>query len=208
MNADFSLALRQVMVGRACAPLGHGLVAAALGNGFGDHRLGVVHVAKKPGVGRTGQHAGGLALGLGLGQLGVGDAVHAQRALGHHLALFVELAGTVGAGPAAEFAADALVVIDQHTAVFGALVAGAGGAHRHTGRVFAVQAALGKVHGLGVGVFTYLKGLHPVEKGAVGVGCVGVEVHQSTGGAGGVPLFATGHAGMAAHTHIEVNNKG
>ena len=71
-----------------------------------------------------------------------------------------------------------------------------------------MQAALGKVHGLGVRVLTHFKGLHPVEEGAVGVRRVGVEVGQGAGGAGGVPLLAAGHAGVAADAHIEVDDQG
>jgi hypothetical protein len=158
---------RQVVVGRARVPLGHQRVAAALADGHRHHRVRVVHVAEQARAGRAGQHAGRLAFGFG--QRGAGDAVHAQRALAHHLALFVELARAVGAGPAAVLAADALVVVDQHDAVLGALVAGAGGAHRHAGRVFAVQAALGEVHRLRVGELAHLEGLHAVEEGAAGV---------------------------------------
>ena len=44
--------------------------------------------------------------------------VDAQRALGHHLALLVQLAHAVRARPRAVLAADALVVIDEHDAVF------------------------------------------------------------------------------------------
>ena len=50
------------------------------------------------------------------------------------------LARAVRARPRAQLAADALVLVDQHDAVLGALVAGAGRAHRHAGRRLAVQA--------------------------------------------------------------------
>src|SRR5690606_21922506 len=73
-------------------------------------------------------------------QVVVVDAVHAQRAFLHHAFDFGVLARAVGAGPRTQLAADALVLVDQHDAVLGALVAGAGRAHRHAGRGFAVQA--------------------------------------------------------------------
>src|SRR3546814_1615707 len=56
-------------------------------------------------------------------------------------------ARAVRAGPRAQLAADALVLVDQHDAVLGALVAGAGGAHGHAGRRFAVQARAREVQG-------------------------------------------------------------
>ena len=134
------LAPRQVVVGRTRALLGHQRVAAALADRLRHDRLRVVDVAEQARVGRAGQHAG-RACGRARGSACVVDAIDAQRALGHHLALLVDLAHAVGAGPRAVLAADALVVVDQHDAVLGALVARAGRAHRHAGRVLAVQAA-------------------------------------------------------------------
>ena len=121
-------------------------------------------VAEEARVGRAGHHARGLALRLG--QRLVVDAVDAQRALLHHLLLLVELAHAVRTGPRAVLAADALVVVDEHDAVLGALVARAGRAHRHARRVLAVQARLREVHRLRVRELADLEGLHAVEEGA------------------------------------------
>ena len=145
-------------------PLGHQRVAAALADRLRDLGVRILHVAEQPRAGRAGLDAGGLAVVRR--QLLVVDAVDAQRALGHHLALLVELARAVGAGPRAVLAADALVVVDQHDAVFLALVARAGRAHRHARRVLAVQAALREVDRLGAGEAAGLVGLHAVEEGA------------------------------------------
>ena len=74
------------------------------------------------------------------------DAVHAQGALLHHAARVAVLARAVGAGPGTQLAADALVLVDQHDAVLGALVAGAGRAHGDAVRRLAVQAGAREVH--------------------------------------------------------------
>jgi len=112
------------------------------------------------------------------------------------------------AGPGAVFTANAFVVIDQHDAVLHTLVARAGGADRHTGRVFAMQAALGEMDSVRAREFTGLVGLDPVEKSTRGVGAIGVQIGQRTGAARCVPLLARGHASLAAHAHIQVNHQG
>src|SRR5207342_1450810 len=63
----------------------------------------------------------------------------------HHAFDFGIFAGTVRAGPAAQLAADALVLVDQHDAVLGPLVTGAGRADADAGRRLAMQAAARKV---------------------------------------------------------------
>src|SRR5690606_30396178 len=87
---------------------------------------------------RADLHAGRFALGLW--QVLVVDAVDAERAFLHHALDLAVLARAVGAGPRAQLAADAFVLVDQHDAVLGALVAGAGRAHGDAGRRLAVQA--------------------------------------------------------------------
>src|SRR5262245_33953004 len=121
-------------------------------------------------AGWTGAHAGGHAILLN--QLLVVDAVNAQRALLHHADAVVVLARAVRAGPGAQLAADAGVGIDQHDAVFGALVGGAGGAHSHAIGLLAVEAGAREVHGLTVGAFTHLEAVDAVEPGAVRIGTV------------------------------------
>jgi hypothetical protein len=65
-----------------------------------------------------------------------------------------------------------------------------------------MQTAFWKMHGLCVGVFADLKGLHAIKKGTGGVFVVGVVVGHKTGGAGRVPLFAAGDTGVAANADI------
>ena len=71
-----------------------------------------------------------------------------------------------------------------------------------------MQAALGEVHGLGVGVAAGFPGLHAVEEGAGGVGSVGVLVGQRAGAARGVPLLARSDAGVAADADVQVDDQG
>ena len=167
---------RQVVVGGLRPPLGHERVAVALGDRLRDFGLRVVDVAEEARVGGAGHDARGLAIGLGKRR--VVDAIDAEGALLHHLLLRVELAHAVRAGPRAVLAADALVVVDQHDAVLGALVARARGAHRHARRILAVQARLREVHRLRVRVLAHLEGLHAVEERADGIGAVGHEVGE------------------------------
>ena len=112
----------------------------------------VGEVAEVAGAGRAGAHAGGDAVDLG--NVWVVNAIDAEGAFLHHARRPVHLAGAVGAGPGAEAAADAVVLVDQHDAVLGALVAGAGGADGDARGVGAVQAGLREVDdagGAGVG---------------------------------------------------------
>ncbi len=197
---------RQIVIGRTGAEFGHQGIAAALADGARHLGIGVVHIAEQPCVGRAGVDAGRAALRLRNAL--VVDAIDAQSALGHHPAVFVVFASAVGAGPGAVFTADALVAIDQHDAVFLAFVRRAGRANGHAGRLFAVQAALGKVHGLRLRKLTDLVGLHPVEKHPQRILAVGFVVAQMPGRTGGVPLFAGSDAGVAAHADIEVDDQG
>ena len=155
-------------------------------------------------VGQASTHAG---LRSRLRQRLVVDAVHAQRALLHHLLVLVDLARAVGTGPRAVLAADALVVVDQHDAVLGALVARAGRAHRHAGRVFAMQAGLREVHRLRVRKLADLERLHAVEERAGRILAVGTLVRQRPGLSRGVPFLAARHAGMAADADVEVDHQ-
>ena len=150
-------------------------------------------------------HARGLALALG--QRGVVDAVDAQRALRHHLALLIQLAHAVRARPGAVLAADALVVIDQHDAVLGPLVAGAGRAHRHARRILAVQARFREMDRLRVRKLAHLEGLHAVEERAGRIVVVRVEVGERPGATRRVPFLAARDAGMAADADVEIDDE-
>ncbi len=99
-------------------------------------------------TGRAGAHAGGQAV-LRL-QVLVVDAVDAERAFLHHAVAVVVFARAIGTGPGAQLAADAGVRVDQHDAVFGALVGGAGRADGDAGRRFAMQAGAREMHGAGL----------------------------------------------------------
>src|SRR5690606_29178358 len=112
---------RQVLVGGLVAELRHQVDAAARGDQRRYVGVRVVEVAEVARAAGAGLHAGRLALGFV--EVLVVDAVHAQGALLHPPLDFAVLARSVGAGPAAQLAADALVLVDQHDAVLGALVA-------------------------------------------------------------------------------------
>src|SRR3546814_11281851 len=103
-----------------------------IGDQLRYRRLRIAEVAEVPGAGRAGLHAGRPALALV--QVLVVDPVHAKRAFLHHALDRRVFARAVRAGPRAQLAADALVLVDQHDAVLGALVAGAGGAHGQFGK--------------------------------------------------------------------------
>ena len=89
------------------------------------------------------------ALGHALGQLALGRALLAQRALLHDALFLVEVAHAVGAAHDAELAADALRLVNLNGAV-GQLVRRLGGTHRHALGVLAVLAGHGPVLHLGI----------------------------------------------------------
>src|SRR5690606_38535056 len=60
------------------------------------------------------------------------------------------LAGAVRTRPGTQLAADALVLVDEHDAVLGALVACPGRTHRHASRRLAMQAGAGEVDSAGI----------------------------------------------------------
>src|SRR6478672_6504194 len=91
------LAPREIMICGPRAPLRHELVSVALADGLGDFRFRIVDVAEEARARRAGHHARGTPVAL-VERLVV-DAVDAERALGHLLALHVDLANTVGTGP-------------------------------------------------------------------------------------------------------------
>ena len=157
-------------------------------------------------TGWTGKHTYRLALVFG--QAFIVEPIDAQGTFFHHLLLFVDFARAVGAGPGAILATDALVVVDQHDAILGPLVTRARGAHRNTGRIFAMQAGFREMHRLRVREFTHFEGLHAIEKSSGGVGAVRVAVHHRTGLARGIPLLAAGHAGVTADTGVEIYDQG
>ena len=73
----------------------------------------------------------GTALGHALGQLALGGALLAERALLDDALLLVQVAHAVGAGHGAELAADALRLVDLHGAVL-QLMGGAPVGHTFT----------------------------------------------------------------------------
>src|SRR5690606_38080551 len=176
---------------------------------FRHIRFRIAEVAEMARAGRAGLHAGRLAVGLV--EVLVVDAVHAQRAFLHHAFDFAVFARAVRAGPGTQLAADALVLVHPHDAVPGALVAGAGRAHGHAGRGFAVQAGAREVQGLrrlrGRGIGFELVAVHAVEPHALRILAVGPLVGQRPGDAAGVPFLAAGRAGVAADAGIEVDHQ-
>src|SRR5690606_444161 len=204
---------RQVAVAWLVAQLRHQRHAAAFGDQLRDVRIGVAEVAEMARAGRAGLHAGGNALGFV--EVLVVYPVHAQRALLHHALDRRILARAVRAGPRTELAADALVLVDQHDAVLGALVAGAGGADGDASGGLAVQAAAREVEGdrrlrwrrVVAGGFRQFVAVHAVEPHAGRILAVGLFVGERPGDAAGVPFLAAGRAGMAADAGVEVDHQ-
>ena len=159
------------------------------------------------GTGGAGTDAGGDAVDLG--NVRVFNAVDAEGALLHHALGGVHLAGAVGAGPGAEAAADAVLLVDEDDAVLGALEAGAGGADGDARGVGAVEAGLGEVDDPGrAGVGDGLEAVDVVEEGAIGVGAVGVAVGEGREAAARrVPFLAGDDAGVAADAGVEVDDE-
>jgi hypothetical protein len=195
----------EVLVGGLVAEFRHEVVAFTLGDEAGDGRIGIAEVAEVAGVHRAGGDAGRLALLDG--QVLVVDAVDAKRAFLHHAADDVELARAIGAGPGAQPAADAQILVDQHDAVLGALVGGAGGAHGDAVGLGAVQARAREVDGARSRAVVDLVAVDAVEPGARRVHAIGVDVGQRRGVAAGVPLLAAHHAGLAADAGVEVDDE-
>src|SRR5689334_3032184 len=106
------------------------------------------------------------------------DAVDAERAFLHHAFGDVELSGAIRAGPGAELAADALVLIDQHDAVRRALERGTGRADGDARRCLAMETRAREVHGATGGTLSRLEGVDTVEPDAVGLGAIGVEIGE------------------------------
>ena len=204
---------RQVFVDRPGPLLRHQIHAAALSDHDRDIRRRVAEIAEVPGVGRTGAHAGRHPVDLG--DRLVVDAVDAQRAFLHHAGGEIHLAGAVRAGPGAQSAADAFVLVDQHDAVGRALVGGAGRADGDAGRVVAMQAGFREMHDAGLAGLAddlatlrhHLECVDAVQPGAGDVGAVGVLVGQRRSIAAGVPFLAAHHAGMTADTDVEVDDQ-
>src|SRR5262249_36694651 len=107
----------------------------------------------------------------------------------------------------AQLAADAGLRIDQHDAILGALVGGAGRAHRDAVRLIAMQTRSGKIDGPTCGSLAGFEGVHAVEPGTVRIDTVGVLIGERRGIAAAVPLLAAGGAGVAADTGIEVDDE-
>jgi hypothetical protein len=192
------------------AHLGHEVHAASFRRHLGDPGRRIGEIAEVAGVHGTGVHAGGLAVSRG--DVLVVNPVDAERALLHHAADRVELAGAVGASPGAQPAADAAFLLDQDDAVLLALVGRAGRADGDACRVLAMQAGLGEVNGAAAPGLLALLGahlvaVHPVQPGAGLSAAVGVEVAERRRIAAGVPFLAADHAGMAADADVQVDHQ-
>ena len=156
---------------------------------------------------RAGLHAGGDAV-FGL-QVVVVNAVDAERAFLHHAVAVVIFARAIGAGPGTEFAADAGFGIDQHDAVFGALVGCAGGADGDAGRRFAMEAGARKMHDAGIvpALFLHFIAMDAVQPHAGGIGAIRIAVVKRRGIALRVPFLAGGGTGLAADAGVEVDDE-
>src|SRR5277367_2748281 len=114
------------------------------------------------------------------------DAIDAERTLAHHAFIFIELARAVRARPGAQLAADTDVGVDQHDAILGALIAGAGGTDGDAGRLLAVQTGPREMHGAAIRPLPRLVGVHAIQPDAVWMVLIRVEVGQRRGVPGGV----------------------
>src|SRR5262245_5312058 len=135
------------------------------------------------------------------------DAIDAQGAFLHDAVAIVVLARTIGAGPGAQFAADAGVRIDQHNSVLGAFVGGPGRAHGDAIGLFAMQARARKIYGPAARTLTGLEGVHTIEPGAVRVIAVGILIGEGRGIAGAIPLLAARGARLATDAGIKVDDQ-
>ena len=119
---------------------------------------------------RAGLHAGRHTIWLI--KIFVVDAVNAERAFFHHAFGVVIFPCAIGASPGAELAADAGFGIDQHNAIFLALVAGTGWADGDASRVFAMQTRTRHVNNARVGtaLFLHFIAMNAIEPGAHGFG--------------------------------------
>src|ERR1700732_3851865 len=127
-----------------------------------------------PGIDRAHHDTGRLPV-LGLKVLVV-DPVNAQGALLHDAFVGVELARAVGACPGAELATNADGFVDQHDAILGALVGGAGRAHGDASRLLAMQTGFRKMYGACAVALALLEGMNAVEPDAPGVVAVGAKI--------------------------------
>ena len=107
---------RQVFVGRGVAHFGHEIEAAALGDELRDRRVRVVEIAEMPRP-RRGRSQRRRERGRPRARGLVVDAVDAERAFLHDACIVVELARAIGAGPGAQLAADAEILVDEDDAV-------------------------------------------------------------------------------------------
>ena len=196
---------RQVLVHRLVAHLRHQIEPAALGDKLRHIAVGIAEIAKVPRLRRAGGNAGRHPLRLR--NVRIVDTVDAQRALAHHALVLVELARAIRTRPGAQLAADTDVGVDQHDAVLGPLVAGAGGTDRDAGGLLAVQAGPRKMHGAALGAGARLVGVHAIQPDAVWMILISVEIRQRRGMARGVPLLAVHRAGVAANTGVQVDDE-
>ena len=198
-------ARRQVFVDRLVAELRQQIEAAAFRHQLRHGTLGIAEVAEVARARGAGADAGGNAILRREGL--VVDAVDAQRAFLHHAIVVVVLARTVGTRPRAQLAADAGVGIDQHDAVLGALVGGAGRADGDAGRRLAMQARAREMHGLARRTVADLVAVHAIEPGAVRIGAIGVLIRERRGVAPVVPFLAARRAGLAPDAGVEIDHQ-
>ena len=153
----------------------------------------------------AGGHAGGHAVGLRHGL--VVNPVDTQRAFLHDAGIGVVFARAIGAGPGTELAADAGVLVDQHDAVFLALVGCAGRAHGYAGGVLAMQAGTREMDGPAFGAFAGLECVDAVEPDAVRIGAVGIVIRQRRRMSPGVPFLAVHCAGVTADAGVQIDDE-
>ena len=131
------------------------------------------------------------------------NAVHTERAFFHDAFGVVIFAGTIGAGPGAEFAANAGFGVDQNDAVFLAFVTRTCGTNSDAGGVFAMQTRAWHVDNTSISFIA----VDAVQPHAHGFGGAWFVVGQGGGDALRVPLLAGCGAGLAADAGVEVDDE-
>ena len=105
----------------------HQIAAAAECDHLRNLGSGIAQIAKMAGIDRADHNAGRLSILRR--EVLIVNPVNAQCAFLHDAFVSIELARAVRASPGAQLTADANRLVDQHDAIFGALIGGAGRAY-------------------------------------------------------------------------------
>ena len=163
-----------------------------------------MYIAEQTCAGGAGHDAGGFALSFRQGL--IVNSIHTKGAFFHYLLMFVDLAHAIRAGPGAVAATDTLVIVYQYDTVILAFVTGAGRTYRHTGRIFTMKTAFGKMNGFGIGKFANLVSLYAIEKCPGRIGAIRVVIAHRSRRTGGVPFLTGSYACVTTNADVEIDN--